>query len=50
MHRRAIQAAMRARNFDQAVSAWGNLSISLIDVGKPRAGSRPGKWCRSLSL
>jgi len=37
MHRRAIQAAMRARNFDQAVSAWGNLSISLIDVGKPRA-------------
>jgi DNA-binding SARP family transcriptional activator len=36
IHRRAIEAAMRARRYDEAVAAWGNLAISLIDVGKPR--------------
>lgn len=37
IHRRAIEAAMRARRFDEAVTAWGNLAISLLDVGKPGA-------------
>lgn len=37
VHQRAIEAATHARRFDEAVSAAGNLAISLLDVGRPRA-------------
>ena len=49
IHQRAVEAAMRARRFDQAVSAWGNLAISLIDVGKPRAALEAIAQARSVS-
>jgi tetratricopeptide (TPR) repeat protein len=49
VHRRAIEAAMRARRFDQAVAAWGNLAISLIDVGKPRAALEAIAQARSVA-
>lgn len=37
MHQRVIEAALRARRFDEAVTACGNLAISLLDVGRPLA-------------
>ncbi len=49
VHRRAIEAAMRANRFDQAVSAWGNLAISLLDVGKPRAALEAITQARSIA-
>jgi DNA-binding SARP family transcriptional activator len=49
VHRRAIEAAMRANRFDQAVAAWGNLAISLLDVGKPRAALEAIAQARSVA-
>lgn len=40
MHQRVIEAALRARRFDEAVIANGNLAISLLDVGRPLAALR----------
>lgn len=37
LHRRAIEAAIRARRFDEAVCGWGNMAVSQMDVGKPLA-------------
>lgn len=39
MHRRAIEAALSARRFSEAVVGFANLAISLLDVGKPAAAS-----------
>jgi DNA-binding SARP family transcriptional activator len=37
LHRRAIDAALRARRFDEAIIALGNLAVSQLDTGYPRA-------------
>ncbi len=48
IHRRAIEAAMRARRYDEAVAAWGNLAISLLDLGKPREALEAIERARSV--
>jgi DNA-binding SARP family transcriptional activator len=49
VHRRAIEAAMRAHRFADAAAGWGNLAISLIDVGKPRAALEAIAQARSVA-
>jgi DNA-binding SARP family transcriptional activator len=49
MHQRAIEAAMRAQRHDQAVSALGNLAVSLLDVGRPRAALEAIARARSVA-
>lgn len=37
MHQRAIEAALSARRFSEAVVGFANFAVSLLDVGKPKA-------------
>jgi tetratricopeptide (TPR) repeat protein len=37
LHRCAIDAALRAQRFDEAIVALGNLAVSQLDTGYPRA-------------
>lgn len=37
LHRRAIEAALRAGRHDEAIAAQGNLAVSYLDTGQPRA-------------